>query len=275
MAEQEKEMSFLDHLEELRWHLVRSSAAVLIGAIAAFLNKYIIFDVILFGPKNPDFITYRAFCKISHLLGIGDAMCFDAPTISLINTTMSGQFSTHIYISIITGIVVAFPYIIYELWSFIKPALYEHERKNSTGIILYTSFLFLTGIAFGYFVLAPMSINFLGNYTVSQQVGDFIDLDSYISTITMVTVACGILFELPVIMYFLARVGIITAGFLRRYRRHAIVVNLLVSAIITPPDISSQIIVALPIALLYEISILIVARVEKRIENQNNLPQRS
>ncbi len=258
-----EEMSFLDHLEELRWHLIRIVTAVLLFTVIAFLNKHIIFDIILFGPKNADFITYRLLCQLSHFLGLDETICLTEPSIKLVNTAMAGQFSTHIWVSFIAGIVVAFPYIIWELWRFIKPALYENELKYANGIIFYTSFLFLTGISFGYFIISPLSVSFLGNYSISDQIGDFIDLSSYMSTVTMATLASGILFELPVIIYFLSKLGLVTPAFLRKYRKHAIIVNLILSAIITPPDVSSQALVAVPLLFLYEISIIISARVEK------------
>lgn len=262
--EEEKEMSFLDHLEALRWHLVRSSAAIMVGAVLAFVFSDFLFDTVIFGPKKPDFITYRAFCKISQWLGMGDDFCMIEMPFTLINNDMGGQFSMHIWICIVVGIVIAFPYILYEIWSFVKPALYSNERQYATGGIFYTSVLFLTGVAFGYFIVTPLSVNFLANYSISAEVQNYISLSSYLSNITMITLASGILFELPVFIYFLSKIGLVTPAFLRKYRRHAMVLNLIASAIITPPDVSSQIIVAIPIVLLYEVGIVLSARVEKQ-----------
>ena len=262
--EEEKEMSFLDHLEALRWHLVRSSAAILIGAILAFIFSDFIFDDVIFGPKKPDFITYRVFCKLSQWIGMGDDFCMTEMPFKIINNEMGGQFSMHMWVSIVVGIVIAFPYIVFEVWRFIKPALYSNERQHAAGGIFYTSVLFLGGVCFGYFLIAPLSINFLANYTVSAEIDNFINISSYISTITMVTLASGVLFELPIFIYFLSRIGLVNPAFLRKYRRHAVVINLIASAIITPPDVVSQIIVALPLAVLYEVGIVISGRVEKQ-----------
>lgn len=262
--EEEKEMSFLDHLEALRWHLVRSSAAILAGGALAFVFSDFLFDTVIFGPKKPDFITYRAFCKLSQWLGMGDDFCMSDMPFELINTDMGGQFSTHIWICIVVGIILAFPYIVFEIWRFVSPALYTNERKHATGGIFYTSLLFLLGVTFGYFVVTPLSVNFLANYSISAEVKNYINISSYLSTISMVTLSSGILFELPIFIYFLSKIGLVTPGFLRKYRKHAVVLNLIASAIITPPDISSQIIVAIPIALLYEVGIVLSARVEKQ-----------
>jgi sec-independent protein translocase protein TatC len=261
---EESEMSFLDHLEALRWHLVRSSVAILTGGLLAFIFKDFVFDVVIFGPKNPDFITYRAFCELSKLMGTSGEYCISEMPMQLINTEMGGQFSTHIWVSLITGIIVAFPYIVFEIYRFVRPALYENEAKHANKGILYTSILFLLGVSFGYFVIAPLSVNFLANYSVSKEVGNFINLSSFISTVTMVTVACGVLFELPVFIYFLSKIGLVTPASLKRYRKHSMVGILIAAAIITPPDIVSQIIVAIPLGILYEVGIFISGRVEKK-----------
>lgn len=262
--DEESEMSFLDHLEALRWHLMRSVIAIVVGGTSAFIFSDFVFDKIIFGPKDPQFITYRAFCKLSQLLGLGDDYCMTEMPIKIINTDMGGQFSTHIWVSFISGIIIAFPYIIFEVWRFIQPALYENERKHATGGIFYTSILFLLGVGFGYFVIAPLSVNFLANYSVSKEVGNFISLSSFISTVTMVTIACGVLFELPIFIYFLSKIGLVTPESLKKYRKHSMVGILLASAIITPPDVASQIIVSIPLALLYEVGIVISGRVQKQ-----------
>lgn len=265
IQEEEKEMSFLDHLEALRWHLVRSSLAILIGTILAFVFTDFIFNTVILGPKNSNFITYRVLCKISQAVGMDDSFCMKGELpFNIQNTEMGGQFSMQMWVCIVVGIVIAFPYIVYEIWRFIKPALYSNERQHTTGGIFYTSFLFLAGVTFGYFVISPLSINFLANYTVSDQIKNDINFSSYISTITMITLASGILFELPIFIFFLSKIGLVTPQFLKKYRRHAIVVNLIASAIITPPDVVSQILVAIPLAFLYEVGIVISGRVEKQ-----------
>ena len=251
------EMSFLDHLEELRWHLIRSVLAILIIATAAFVFKDFIFDVLLFGTKQKDFITYRWFCSISQTLGQGDSFCIDELPFRIQSRTMAGQFSAHLWTSILAGFIVAFPYIIFEFWKFISPGLYENERKNARGFIFIASLLFFIGVLFGYYIVTPLSINFLGNYTVSSEIFNDFDLSSYIGLLRASVLASGIIFELPIIVYFLTRVGIITPAFLRKNRKISLVVVLSLSAIITPPDIASQIIVSIPILILYEVSILI------------------
>lgn len=257
------EMSFLQHLEVLRWHLVRSTLVILTFAIVCFFGKEIIFDVIIFGPKQPGFPTYLFFCELSRTLGIEDIFCLDKMPFEILNTKMAGQFATHIWVSLIAGLILAFPYVVYEIWRFIKPGLKSTERKYSTGVIFFASFLFLLGILFGYYLITPLSVQFLGTYSISTEVENLIDLNSYITMVTMITLSTGLVFELPIVVYFLAKIGILTPTWMRTYRRHAFVVTLILSAIITPPDLSSQILVSLPILVLYEISIKICARVVK------------
>lgn len=266
--EEEKEMSFLDHLEELRWHLVKSVIAILIGAVIAFIYDEILFDKILFAPKDPNFITYRAFCYVGKFFGLGDGLCIHTIPIQIINMNMGGQFNMHMWASLIAGIILASPYILYQIWSFLRPALYTHEKKSASGLLFYASVLFLLGVAFGYFVLAALSVNFLGNYQISGNIENNINISSYISTITTVTLATGVLFELPIFIYFLTKIGMVTPQFLRKYRRHALILNLIISAVITPPDLISQIIVALPLTLLYEIGIMVSARGVKALEKK-------
>jgi len=258
------EMSFLDHLEELRWHLIRSTLAVVIVGLVAFLMKDFIFDTVIFGPKKPDFPTYGVFCKLSKMLGFSEAFCGSEPLFRVQSRVMAGQFSAHIWTSIWAGFIIAFPYILYELWRFISPGLYENERKNSRGFIIVASLLFFMGVLFGYYVVAPLSINFLGSYTVSEEVFNDIDLSSYISTVRAAVIACGLIFELPIIIYFLTKVGLVTPEILKKYRKIALVIVLIISAVITPPDVASQIIVAVPVLILYQLSIFISARVLKR-----------
>ncbi|WP_372768930.1 twin-arginine translocase subunit TatC [Lutibacter sp.] len=256
IGEPEKDMSFLDHVEELRWHLVRSSAAIFIFGIIAFLMKDFIFNKIIFAPKDPDFITYRAFCKVSRFFGT-DGLCIDKIPFTLQSLEMGEQFSVHIWISITVGFIIAFPFIIWEFWKFISPGLYEKERKGAVAFIIVSSFLFFVGVLFGYYVITPLSVNFLGNYSVSELVERNIKINSYISLLRSSVLASGLIFELPIVMYFLTKMGLITPDFLKQYRKHALVIVLILSAVITPPDIVSQVIVSIPILILYEVSIFI------------------
>lgn len=265
------EMSFLDHLEELRWHLLRASLAVVIIATVAFIFKDFIFDVLLFGPKDKNFITYRVFCEISQTLGQGNSFCIEELPFRIQSRTVSGQFSAHLWTSVLAGFIIAFPYILFEFWRFISPGLYEKERKNARGFIFIASLLFFIGVLFGYYIVTPLSINFLGNYSVSAEIFNDFDLSSYIGLLRASVLASGLIFELPIIIYFLTRVGIVTPEFLKKNRKISLVVVLSLSAIITPPDIASQIIVSIPILILYEVSILIskivVKRQKKELQN--------
>jgi len=254
----EVEMSFLDHLEALRWHLMRSTIAIISLAIVAFLNKSFVFDTVLLGPKNPDFITYRVMCNIS------EAICITEIPFILMNINMSGQFTNHIFVSLIAGFIVAFPYVFWEIWRFIRPALYENEHKHTRGTVFFSSVLFISGVLFGYYVIAPLAVNFLGSYQVSSMVKNQINLGSYMTTVASISLACGVVFELPILTYFLTKVGLISPEFMRTYRKHALVITLILSAIITPPDIISQILVSLPLLLLYEVSIFVSVAVQKR-----------
>jgi len=263
------EMSFLEHLEVLRWHLVRAFSSIFIFAIAAFIAKSFIFDVVLLGPKSPDFWTYRMLCKASEKFGLSDLLCITEIPFELINISMAGQFTTHIVVSIIAGFIVSFPYVVFELWRFIKPGLYEGERKHATGMVFYTSALFIIGVMFGYYIIAPLSVNFLGSYRVSELIVNQIDLNSYFSTIATLVLASGIVFELPMLMYFLTKIGVVTPDLLRQYRKHAVVGVLILAAVITPPDVSSQVLVFFPLMLLYEVSIWVSAFVLRKEEKAN------
>lgn len=264
--DEEEGMSFLDHLEILRWHLIRIVIALLLFGILAFLFKGFVFDTVVLAPAFNTFVTYQAFCDLSHLMGMGDKLCFGDLNFELINLTMAGQFSMHIIVSIVAGIIVAFPYILFELWRFIKPALKKSEKNYAKGIVFWGSLLFLMGVAFGYYLITPMSVQFLGGYRVSDLVNNQISLKSYISTVTTITLACGLIFQLPIVVYFLSKVGLVTPHLMKTYRRHAIIAVLILSAIITPPDISSQVLVSIPLVILYEVSILI-SRAVVRKEN--------
>jgi sec-independent protein translocase protein TatC len=264
------EMSFLDHLEELRWLLVRSSAAIVIMALATYFVSDYIFDVIIFGPTNPNFITYRFFCDTSHYLGFADSICITELPFTIQNTSMEGQVNMFVWTCITAGFILAFPYVLWELWKFISPALYEKEKKNAKVFIFVASILFFLGVLFGYFVIVPMSINFVATFSVSSVVKNEFNLDSYIGMIKTSVIAAGLFFELPIVIYFLTKLGLVTPSFLRKYRKYAIVIVLIVAAIVTPPDVVSQITVAIPMLLIYEGSIFISVFVMKKNKEKEN-----
>ncbi len=253
----------MDHLEELRWLLVRSSLAIVIVAIGAFFVSDFIFNDIIFGPKDPNFVTYQYFCHLSKAIGV-ESFCVTELPFVIQNTDVEGQVSLLIWTCITVGFIVAFPYILWEFWKFIKPALYEKEQKNAKSFMFVTSFLFFLGVLFGYYVIVPMSINFFATFTVSPEIKNEFNVQSYIGMIKTSVVACGLFFELPIIIYFLTKLRLVTPKFLRDHRRYAIVLVLVLAAIVTPPDVVSQTIVAIPLLLLYEISILISAVVHKK-----------
>jgi sec-independent protein translocase protein TatC len=261
----EKEMSFLEHLEELRWHIIRSILAIVILMVAAFLFKNIIFDHVILAPKSPDFITARLLCRLGEYLN-APALCINTHQMNLISIKMAGQLTTHITVSLVAGLILAFPVILWEFWQFFKPALKANEARYARGAVFASSMLFFFGVSFGYFLLAPLSIHFLSSYEVSPDVVNQINIRSYIGTLTSICLATGVVFELPIIAFFLTKIGLITPNFMRTYRRHSIVVIFILSAIITPPDIFSQALVSIPLLILYEASILISARVMKQKE---------
>jgi len=263
----EGEMSFLEHLEVMRWHLLRAFAAIIVMALVAFVFKEIVFDKIILAPKEPPFPTNRWLCQLGELLGL-KRICINQDPFDLQTVRMAEQFSMHIIVSLVAGIVVAFPYIFWEFWRFIVPALYEKEKRTASGAVFYTSLLFLLGVGFGYFIIAPLSVNFLGNYKVSESVISAPTLRSYVQTVTSVVLAAGIVFQLPILVYFLSRIGLVTPGFLKKYRRHSLVLIVTLSAIITPPDIFSQVLVALPLMILYEIGISISKKIVRQQEEE-------
>ncbi len=258
----EVEMSFWDHLDALRGHFFRSAIAILVLAIAAFVNREFIFDKIILAPKDSAFVTNRFFCRLGDWLNM-PSICPGNLDLKIININLSGQFTTHMYISFFAGMIVAAPYVIWEIWRFIKPALYEKERKHSSGAVLSMSVLFILGVMFSYFLIVPLTLSFFGSYQVSDAVNNQIALSSYISTVVSVTFSLGVVFELPVFVFFLTKVGIITPEFLKRNRKYTLVVLLTIAAIITPPDIISQILVTIPLYALYELSILVSMRISK------------
>ncbi|MBZ5857474.1 twin-arginine translocase subunit TatC [Flavihumibacter profundi] len=262
------EMSFIDHLEALRWHIFRSLLAIMAGAIVVFIYMDFFFGRVVMGPANKDFITYRILCSVSHRVGLGDAMCLSDINLKLISTEMSSQFMMSFTIAFVGGFIVAFPFVFWEFWKFIKPALTEKELKKTRGVIFWVSFLFFTGISFGYFLIAPYTVNFFAAYTLSPLIQNTFTVTDYLDNIVSLVLGTGVVFQLPLVVYFLAKVGVLTASFLRTYRKFAIVVILVIAAVITPPDVVSQLIVTIPLWLLYEISISIAARVNK--ENGEN-----
>lgn len=259
-----KEMSFLGHLEELRWLLVRSSIAIIIAAVIAVIFNKFIFDVIIFGPKQGNFITYQFFCEIAQQFDFDKSFCNNELPFEIQNRTMDGQLSVMIWTCLTAGFILAFPLILWEFWKFISPALYQNERKHAKTFLFVSSILFFLGVLFGYFVLVPLSINFLSNFTVSTIVENQIDINSYISLVKTTSLATGLIFELPIIIFFLTYLGLITDSFLREYRRYAYVLILIVAAVVTPPDVISQIIVSIPLVLLYEGSIIVAKVITKR-----------
>ena len=262
-------MSFLDHLEELRWLLVRSSAAILVMACVTYFFSDYIFDTIIFGPTNVDFVTYRFFCDVSHYLGFADTICITELPFIIQNTSMEGQVNIFVWTCITAGFILAFPFILWELWKFIGPALYEKEKKNAKLFVFMASILFFLGVLFGYFVIVPMSINFVATFTVSDVVKNEFNLESYIGMIKTSVIASGLFFELPIIIYFLTKFGLVTPDFLRNYRKYAVVIVLIIAAIVTPPDVVSQITVSIPMLIIYEASILVSAFVVKK-EKEND-----
>lgn len=259
-------MSFWGHLEQLRKHLIRSAVAIVLFAIVAFINKEFIFKEIILAPKESFFFTNRLFCYLSEILSI-KALCINSFSLKIINIELAGQFTTHIMVSLIVGIIIAVPYILWEFWRFLKPALHVNEQKSAKNGVFKSSVLFFAGVLFSYFLIVPLAINFLGSYQVSEFVENHISLKSYINTVTMVTFATGIVFELPVIIYFLSKIGLVTPGFLIKNRKIAFVLILILSAIITPPDVFSQILVSIPLVILYEVSIGISRKQFKKRES--------
>jgi sec-independent protein translocase protein TatC len=263
------EMTFFDHIEELRWTILRILIAIVSLSVIAFIFKEIIFDIVILSPKNPDFITNRLLCIAADRLGIS-GLCMQGSDFNLINLNMAGQFMTHIVTSLISGFIVAFPYITWEIWRFVRPALYDMERQNTRKFVFWITFLFFLGVAMGYFIISPISIMFLSSYQVSEQVVNTISLNSYISFTSSIWFATGITFELPVVTYFLTKLGIVTPGFMKKNRKIAIVVILFLSAIITPsPDMFSQSLVAVPLYLLYEVSIYVSRSVIRKKERMD------
>lgn len=262
------EMSFLDHLEALRWHIIKSAIAICVFATLAYIYSDFVWNSVLLAPNSNEFWTSQMLIKLSNFLGMKSDGLNKVP-INLINFDLSGQFMVDVWTAIISGFIVAFPYVVYQFWSFVKPALYENERRHASGAVAVMSGLFLIGVLFGYYLIVPFSLDWLGGYSISKTVVNQINILSYISSVTSIVIAGGVSFELPVVVYFLSKVGLLTPRFLKKYRRHSYVVLLIIAAIITPPDVLSQTIVSIPLILLYEVSIFISARVDR--ENKKRL----
>jgi sec-independent protein translocase protein TatC len=273
MAAQQKEMSFLGHLEELRWHLVRSAAVVIILAVGFFVYSEQVYDYFLLAHIQSDFITYQVFCDFFNFFGMDSDFCnvsFADKKLQSIEVT--SQLMNSLWSSIILAVIVAFPYLLWEVWRFVSPGLTENEIKNSRGFIFIASLLFFIGVLFSFYVIAPISIHFLYNFQISSNIENNFTLQSHISLVTNLLIGISIIFELPLVIYFLTKIGLLTPQFLRKYRKHSLVVVLIVAAIITPPDIASQIIVTIPIMILYEVGILVSHRV---IKNQEKNAQKN
>ena len=262
---EESEMSFWSHFDALRGHLFRSSLVVLVLSVILFCYPEYLFDTIIFGPIKSDFVSYRIFCNLGHKLNLGNNLCFGNYTFKLQSLGLSDQFTSQMWIALVGGIILGAPYVLWEIWRFIRPALKDSERKASVTFISSATFLFISGVLFSYFLIVPLMINFLGNYRVSTAIENNFTMDSYISTVTTITLAAGLMFELPVLVYFLTRYGLVSPELMRKYRKHAIVIILIVAGIVTPsPDLTSQILVALPIYFLYETSIFVSRHVVRK-----------
>jgi sec-independent protein translocase protein TatC len=263
--EQQHEMSFLDHLEELRWHIIRSFIAITVFTIAAFIFPEIIFSKIILGPSKVDFWTYRMLCQLADIIGT-QSLCIDNLPFVIQSRQMTGQFTMHITSSFVVGLICTFPYAFWEVWKFVSPGMYMKEKNVAKGAVFYVSLLFMIGILFGYFILSPLSINFLANYQIDPDILNEFDIVSYVSTITTLVLACGILFQLPMVVYFLTKAGLVTPDMLKTYRRHSIVGIFFLGAMLTPPDPFSQVLIALPLIGLYQVSMIISKRTYKRMQ---------
>ena len=256
-------LPFWEHLEVLRWHIIRSLAAILVVALVAFSSKEFIFHTLLLGPSRPDFWTYRILCYLSKCLG-APSLCIQPPPLILQSRQLAGQFTMHMRAALVLGLIGAFPYVLWELWRFVKPGVPFKRRGAIHTSIFIVSLLFILGTLFGYYVITPLVIHFLANYQLDPGITNSFDMVSYVSTVTTLTLACAFMFQIPVVVYFLAKIGIVTARLMRSYRRHASVAVLVLAAIITPPDVISQLLIAAPLVLLYECSMLIVQFVENK-----------
>lgn len=257
------EMSFVDHLEELRGHLIRSVLAIVVGGIIVAVYNDFFVKKVLMGPTHADFPTYSWLCRTGQKLGMGDALCMKEVGVKMQSTSVSGQFSMFFTVIIIGGLIIAFPYVFWEFWKFIKPALTQKELSRTRGAVFWVSLLFFMGVAFGYFVIAPYTVNFFANFQLDESIVNQWTISSYIDTLIPLILGTGLAFQLPLVMFFLSKIGIVTPAWLRSVRKYAIVIIVIISGVITPPDVISQIVVSLPLLLLYEVSIWLSARVQK------------
>ena len=263
------EMSFVQHLDELRSHLFRSAVAIALGAVVVGIFHNYIVQHILMGPTHQDFFTYRALCHLSEKWGLGTKLCMTHINVKMQSTAVTGQFDVFFNIILIGGFIIAFPYVFWQFWKFAKPALTPRELKNTRGVIFWVSLLFFIGVLFGYFLIAPYTINFFSNFTIDDNIQNIWTVTSYFNTIVPLILGAGLAFQLPLVMYFLAKIGIVSAAYLRRVRKYAILIMLIVASMITPPDMLSPIVCTLPLMLLYEISILLCKKVEKEEKKQD------
>ncbi len=259
----EKEMSFLQHLEELRWHLIRSVIVIMLVAIGLFIFPDFLFEKIIFAPTKTDFWTFRKLCELGTVINT-DILCFQDFPFELQSRKMMGQFMMHMTASLVGGIILAFPYLFFEVWRFVAPGLYSHERRTSRGAVFVVSLLFSIGVTFGYFIVTPVAINFFANYSVFEEVRNQFDITNYVSTVLIIVLGSGVLFQLPIVTYFLSKIGVVTPALMRKYRKHSIVGIFILSAMITPPDPFTMIFIAFPLIGLYQISILISGRVIRK-----------
>lgn len=261
-----KEMTFLEHLEELRWHIIRALVVILGLGIVLFLFQGWMFDVVIFGPTQPDFLSYRAICGLSNAVGLGDMICFSPPDFQKIATGFGEPFIISIKVSFVMGLIIAFPYVLWEFWTFIKPGLYPKEQRAARGMVGICSALFLMGVLFGYYIISPFAVNFLAGYQIPG-VQNTPTISSLINYMIMFTLPAGLIFELPIIVFFLSKIGLVTPEGMKAYRRHSIIGILMLAAILTPPDVVTQFLIGIPLYFLYEISILVSARVQRDNED--------
>jgi len=263
------EMSFIDHLEDLRWHIIRSVIAVLIGAVIVFVFSDYVVNELLFAPTRPDFVSSLWLCKLGQKIGMGQTLCFPEVKAKFLENTMTGQFIASFTLAFIGGFIIAFPYIFWEFWRFVKPALSENELKKTRGVIFWVSILFFAGVLFGYYILTPFMVNFYFNFKLSDQIVIMPSFSDYLENLIYTTAGIGVLFQMPLLVMVLAKIGIVTGSFLKKYRRHAFVIILIAAAIITPStDPFSLTIVTIPLYLLFEASIILATRINKNQEKE-------
>lgn len=255
----QNDMSFIAHLEELRWRIIRSAIAILVFAIGMWFVKEWIINNLFLAMTKPDFISFRIMCDYLNIC-IGDI------PIRFQSANVSSQFTYALMISLVGGFIVAFPYVFYQMWGFVKPGLKQNEKNAVRGLTASVSILFLFGLLFGYFVVAPLCIQFFGDFVLVEEFENIWKIDSFMSLIISSVIFTGLLYLLPIIIYILAKIGLVSSAFLKKYRKHAIIGVLILAALITPPDFISQVIVTVPILFLYEISIFLTKRIERKRE---------